>query len=288
VKRILILLHEYQRSKRRYYLIDALREVWQKRGLDVSCVYGTRDRPHADLLIPHVDLTHTPPQYADYIRSFPAAVNRDLLDISKRAISTHLLRRDEGYPGPVIVKTDTNAAGLPEHRLLQFRHPFLAQVRRKAVPLAERAFRRPLAWRTVLPHYPIYDRLAQVPAGVFRNRALVAERFLPEREGDRYFMRHYLCLGDHTRSVRVAGPTPLLKRASCVLVDEGLEVPGPVLDLRRRLGLDYGKIDYTVHADRVVILDVNRTPGVPGGPEATARTVGDLADGIWSLLPNSP
>jgi hypothetical protein len=37
---------------------------------------------------------------------------------------------------------------------------------------------------------------------------------------------------------------------------------------------------------QVVILDVNRTPGPPGTPEATARTVGDLAEGIWSLLPD--
>ena len=154
------------------------------------------------------------------------------------------------------------------------------------MPLAERALGQRLAWRSVLRDYPIYNSLAEVPAGVFRNRALVVERFLPEREGDRYFMRHYLCLGDRTRSVRVAGSTPFLKRAACALVDEGLEVPDAVLDLRRRLGLDYGKIDYTIHAGRVVILDVNRTPGVPGTPEATARTVGDLADGIWSLLPN--
>ena len=54
--------------------------------------------------------------------------------------------------------------------------------------------------------------------------------------------------------------------------------------MRRRLGLDYGKIDYVIHQGQVVILDANRTPAGPGTPEATARTVGDLADGIWSLL----
>jgi len=45
-----------------------------------------------------------------------------------------------------------------------------------------------------------------------------------------------------------------------VLVDEGLALPEPVLDMRRQLGLDYGKIDYAIHAGQVVILDVNRTP----------------------------
>jgi hypothetical protein len=286
LKRILILGHEYQRRRRHPYLIDALCEVWRNRGLHVSHAYGIGDRPEAHLLIPHIDLTHTPRRYVDYIRSFPAAVNREVLDISKRRVSAHLLRGDEDYRGPVIVKTDNNSGGLPEYRLSQFRHPVLSRVRRRGILLAERALGQRLAWQRVLCDYPIYESLAEVPGGVFRNRALIAEQFLPEREGDRYFMRHYLCLGDRTRSVRVAASTPFLKRASCVLVDEGLEVPEPVLDLRRRFGLDYGKIDYTVHAGRVAILDVNRTPGVPGAPETTARTVGDLADGIWSLLPN--
>jgi hypothetical protein len=50
--------------------------------------------------------------------------------------------------------------------------------------------------------------------------------------------------------------------------------------------MDYGKIDYTIHAGQVVILDVNRTPAMSGTPEATAHTAGLLAGGIWSLPPN--
>ena len=97
-------------------------------------------------------------------------------------------------------------------------------------------------------------------------------------------MRHYLFMGDHTRSVRVSGSTPFLKRSKCILVDEKLPVPDQVVSLRNQLGLDYGKIDYVIHDSQVVILDVNRTPGAPHTTEATARTVNDLADGIWSLL----
>lgn len=55
---------------------------------------------------------------------------------------------------------------------------------------------------------------------MFRNRALVIEKFLPEREGETYFMRHYLFLGDRIRSVRVAGLEPFPKRAECTPVDE--------------------------------------------------------------------
>jgi len=286
LKRVLILFHESQRRKRPHYLIDALSEVWRKQGIHVAVAFGVRERLEADLLIPQVDLTHTPDEYIAYIRSFPAAVNRDVTDISKRKISAFLLHGGEDYDGPVIVKTDNNCGGIPEHRLARRRHPLLAQARRKAVPVAECLLRRPFAWRSVSRRYPIYNSLADVPACVFRNRALVVERFLPETDGTRYFMRHYLFLGDHTRSVRVAGPTPTLKRAECTLIDEGLPVPEEVLSMRRTLGLDYGKIDYTVQAGRVAVLDVNRTPSGPGTPEATARTTGDLADGIWSLLPD--
>lgn len=285
MKRIVILMHECHRGKRHRYVIDALGEAWQNRGLEVSYVFGVGDRPEADLLIPHIDLTHTPPEYAAYIRCFSKAINRDVLDISKRRISTHLLRGDEDYRGPVIVKTDNNSGGRPEYWVWRRRHPVFARLWRRVVPIAEGLLRRRFAWRRLMDAYPIYNSLAEVPAGVFRNPALVVERLLPEREGDRYFIRHYLFLGDRARSVRVADSTPFMRRSWAAPVDEGLAVPEPVLSLRRQLGLDYGKIDYTIHEGQVVILDVNRTPGGRTAPALTSRTILDLADGIRSLLP---
>jgi hypothetical protein len=84
MKRILILLHE--RFKHQRYLIYRLREAWQKQGLQVSCVYGVKERPEADLLIPHIDLTRTSPEYDRYIRSFPNAVNRDVWIMARLTI----------------------------------------------------------------------------------------------------------------------------------------------------------------------------------------------------------
>lgn len=284
MKRIVILMHESQTPGRHHYLIDALGEVWRRQGLHVSCVYGVREHPEADLLIPHVNLTRLPARYVEYIASFPHVANRDVADISKRTVSAELLRPGDDYEGPVLVKTDRNYGGRPEYRAFRRRHPVLARLGRHARAIADRFPGQRMAWRRVMDSYVVYDSLAAVPRGAFRNPALVVERFLPEREGDRFFIRHYLCLGDRRRSVRVAGSAPFLKRKASSLVDEGLPVPEAVLGLRRRLGLDYGKIDYTMHQGRPAILDVNRTPGVPGAADATARTVGDLADGIWSLL----
>jgi hypothetical protein len=264
-------------------LIDALRKAWQDRGLWVLCQYGITQRPDADLLIPQIDLTHTPPEYVKYIYSYTNVANRNVVDISKRRISKHLLCGDEGYPGPVIVKTDNNFGGLPECTRNKLWHLLLSRFLERMVPLAEFAFRQHLAWRKVLRKYLIYNSLAEVPPCIFKNQALVVERFLPEREGARYFTRHYLFLGNRTRSIRVAGTSPILKSSNTVLVDEGFPVPDEVVRLRKQMGLDYGKIDYTIHDGQVVILDVNRTPGAPA---IAARTVGDLADGIWSLLQN--
>ena len=285
MKRIVILHHEHQ-PLHDAYLINALRVEWQKRGLTVLCVNGIRRRHDADLVIPHIDLTRTPAGFARYIQLLPTAINRQVFDISKRRFSTNLLTGKEKYRGPVIVKTDKNAGGWPEYLLFKLRHPIIARLWRKIFLMAEKALGQ-FACRGQLDRYPVYESLEEVPAGVFQNRALVIEKFLPEREGETYFIRHYLFLGDRIRSVRVAGLEPFLKRAACTPVDEGCPVPEEVISLRRELGLDYGKIDYTLHEGRAAILDVNRTPFGPGTPEATARTVGDLADGIWSLLPKS-
>jgi hypothetical protein len=283
MKRVAILMHEYQRPQRHRYLIDVMAKAWQEQGLEVVFAFGCDECVDADLLINQVDLTRTPPEYTRAMAGKTAA-NRNVTDISKRGYSGQLLCKGDSYAGPVIVKTDCNGGGVPEYRLARFDHVLRAQLRRKTIVAAERLCRRHLAWRTMLNRYPVYQSLAEVPPGVFDNPALIVERFLPERDGETHFLRYYLCLGNHVRSSRVAGSDPFLKRVSCVPVEEGLEVPQGVLDLRERLGLDYGKIDYVMCDGQPVILDVNRTPTCPGSQEANARAVRDLAGGIWSLL----
>ncbi|MGD0279119.1 MAG: hypothetical protein ABSC11_07410 [Smithella sp.] len=283
MKHIVIMFHEFHRQ-RQILLIHALSAAWKKMGLRVSFIYGIDKRPEADLLFPQIDLTHTPDEYVDFYGAYPGVINRCVTDISKRRISLNLLREDEDYQGPVIVKTDNNASGIPDYSKFKIHKLVFWRIAHRILPVAEYLSGRQMLWRKTLIPYLIYNNLSKVPAGVFKNHELVVERFLPEREGERFFMRHYLCLGDKVRSVRVSGFTPFLKRSECKLVDEGLVPPDEVVALRRCLGLDYGKIDYVINNGQVIILDVNRTPGLPGTPDATALTVNDLADGIWSLL----
>ena len=288
MKRVVILVHEPQPPGwRKAYLIDALRESWTALGVGVSYARGIRERPEADLLIPHVDLTRTPEEYLEFIGAYPRVLNRQVVDIAKRTTSQNLLDEGSDYEGPVIVKTNNNSGGAPERWTAAHRYPLVSRIGPRVCRLLERVRGPDLAKARALGRYPVFASLSELPPGVFHNRALVVERFLPEREGQWYFLRHYLFLGTHTRHVRVAGKGPFLKRAECVPVEDNLPVPEDLLELRRRLGFDYGKFDYTVHDGRVVVLDLNRTPANPGTAAATAVTVGALSDGIHAFLAGS-
>lgn len=297
MKRIVILFHERDRWRRkrtpgkqykkggkekRIALIHHLCDAWKKEGIEVLYLFGTRDRPEADLLIPHIDLTHRPPAYDEFVKSYSNVVNRNVTDISKRAISRNLLSENDDYAGPVIVKTDNNCQGMPERLHRNLAHPAVRYLRRAARRLAGPTGQDLSRTRT-LKKYLLYPALADVPREVFRNPALVVERFLPEKEGDRFFLRHYAFLGDHPRHNRIAGDDPILKAGNMILVDSWLPVPDELQALRQQLGLDYGKIDYTMHQGKIEILDINTTPSAPGG-EATEQALREMAGGIRSLL----
>lgn len=283
LKKVLVLWHEREKRQHQGTLIWDLAKLWQDRGIQVSHIYGIAQHPEADLLFPHIDLTYTPPDYIEFIRSYPLAVNGNVFDISKRRISKQLLCGDENYQGPVIVKTDNNFGGWPERQLFSCWPSFFVRISRYWAPFLESTFKSFIGWHKALASYPIYKTLDDVPYGVFRNKALVVERFLPEQEGDQYFMRICFFLGDRECNVRVAGSNPLLKRSSAHLVEEGLPVPEQIRSFRRELGFDYGKIDYAIHHGEVVIFDANKTPGGANDDRASYLT-GSLVDGIWSFL----
>ena len=284
--RILVLMHEYQRSKRGEYVIDALREEWEKKGIQMTYVFGTKERPEADLLIPHIDLTYRPPEYEDFINSYPNVINRNVIDLSKRRISKNLLSEDEDYSGPVIVKTDNNYCGRSDANAYRRKHPFRSWVSKRAASIGETVLRKPMRWRKILPKYPVYDSIKEVPAGVWKNQALVVEKFLPEKEGDYYHIHLYMFLGDCSRNVRVASLEPFVKNSTYTGSFENLQVPEEVLQFRRELGLDYAKIDYVVHEGQVEILDVSQTMGKGIMSEGVTGCISDLAEGIWSFLPS--
>jgi hypothetical protein len=269
--RIVIIEHRFQSRLKRRYLAHSLGVFWRQRGHEVVLHGGIENPPEGDLALLHVDLTVVPPPYRRVLERYPRVLNRAVLDVSKRLISRQLVAGpDDPWDGPVLVKTDANYGGLPELGLRTL-------AGRAGVPTA-------IPEGVALESYTVFPSPGAVPPAVWTTPALIVERFLPERDGRGYYMRHWTFLGDRERSNRYRAEVPIIK-ASDILDGEPVPVPDDMRAWRARLGFDFGKFDYVLHDGRCVLLDVNRTPGSPD--EMIARQPAAfqaLADGIESFL----
>jgi hypothetical protein len=280
---VLILLHEREaRSGPPSHRAHALAARWQEAGLAVRFAYGVDDAGPADVILPHVDLTHRPAEVQAWLDEQPVVLNRQAHDTSKRRVSRHLVAREDAWEGPVIVKTDLNFGGHPELRLLGRHGLFGRWARRRPRRLARARW-----WPSEA--YPVFAHRREVPAAIWRSRRWVVERFLPERQGDDVALRTWTFLGSAGACVRRTGPGPLLKPRHGDAT-EPVDVPPRVAALRRELGLDYGKIDFVLHEGEVVVLDANATPGLRPGPEVLERRALDvaLARALGPWLPRGP
>ncbi|HKY95012.1 MAG TPA: hypothetical protein VJL84_06875 [Kiloniellales bacterium] len=281
---IAILTHQYQGLDQDYFLARCKNLWWDREGRRVLVHQGLGPPPEADLAFLHVDLTVVPADYRMLAASYPRCVNRDVVDISKRCVSRWLVGREDGYDGPVIVKTDLNHGGQSERRLR------LAQ-RERFAQLHEAAERwLPRAWRS-LGDYQVFERKGQVPGWVWRRKDLVVERFFFERSGDSYQLRQWFFLGDRGLVTKLLGPTPYVKwNPPHTQFTYDHYVPPALWQRRRELGMDFGKIDFLLQEDEPIVIDVNPTP------HAGTRTVferaqwwaGILAEGVDFVAGRSP
>jgi hypothetical protein len=112
--------------------------------------------------------------------------------------------------------------------------------------------------------YPVLPGIGAVPEDVWAQEGLIVEKFVPERDGQHFFMRVWIFLGDQERSFRLRAAVPVIK-ARHILEREAVEVPQEIRQWRQRLGFDYGKFDYFVCDGKPILIDANRTPGTPTG-----------------------
>lgn len=283
-KKISILLHQKDSpGKRNTHLIWGMMHFWEELGFRVEVLKGiSGSKPQTDLLLPHIDLTKTPDEYIDYIAGFPNVLNRRVTDISKRRISGNLLSRTDVYEAPVIVKTDSNCGGFPELKMSGY-----PRIKRTLLRLA-RVAPSPLSGKSkafVLDNYVLFPTLGEVPEEVWTNHDLVVERFIPERQERYYGIRVCLFLGNVTLNRRLWSVDPVIKGLPGF--SETMDVPEELLEIRDRLGFDYGKFDYVVHQGKVHIIDANKTPGILAAPEVNASICGKLAQGIRSYFEHS-
>jgi hypothetical protein len=280
-------MHERDRAAHAtFYIVWSLATIWRERGIDVRVHHGLRGLPQADVLFPHLTVSRMPPEYAAVLDGHPRVVNRGVRDVTKRSFSRQLVRPGDGWEGPVIVKTDRNCGGVAERAVYGHWEGRRARLRRAlrrlvGLPAPKLAF----ATHMESARYPVFASVGEVPPGVFRNRALVVERLLPERIGDRYCLRNYTFLGERFVCARRRGPHPVVK-AGTDDVREEVDVSPEIEAERQRLAFDYGKFDWVVHEGRPVLLDVNPTPTYAGFTltEAQRQRSEHLADGIVAWI----
>ncbi len=272
-----ILFHEKNRKRHLSgYAITFLAEFWSQDGHRVHYLFGTRKFVPADLLLVHVDLSVVPDEYLEFASRYPIALNSGVKDIRKSQISTNLVKQGDAYSGKVIVKTNLNFEGSPEQILRRHRWQLLASrfVRDHAIGTGLETHSK----------YRIYNRLTDVSPAVFERNDLVVEKFLPEQEGNFFFVRNYEFLGDSATCTRLASRDPIVKDQTIVWIEE-IEPHPEIVQARKRLNFDYGKFDYVIYDGQPVLLDANKTTGADRicTPELNARRR-RRANGIYSYF----
>ena len=282
--KISILLHQKDSpGKPNTHLIWGIARFWKEMGFRVEVLRGVAgSKPQTDLLVPHIDLTRVPDEYIEYMAAVPHVLNRGITDISKRRISGNLLSRTDTYEAPVIVKTDRNCGGLPELRMsillrIEKRLSRLTGIRPSPFSAKSTAL--------ALDDYFLFPNLRAVPPEVWSNPDLVVEKFIPERKEPYYSIRVCLFLGNAILNRRLLSTSPIIK--GLPELSETIDVPEDLLKVRKRLGFDYGKIDYVVHQGKAHIIDANKTPGILAAPEVSASICGKLAKGVLYCLEES-
>ena len=274
----------------RRYLIQLLVMRWQAMGVRVVVTTDADPFVPADVAILHVDLSVVPDSCAQLAERYPRVINGAARDIRKRRYSQLLVERDGPESGPLVVKTDLNSGGWREFRRSALESPLGPLLGRLGSdPVKNRALRwleSKRSWRTkrVLPlDYPVYATRAAVPKGVWDNPNLVVERFVAERDGERYCCRHWLFLGSREVQRRTLSSVPIVRfRSETTPLFE--PVPGELREIRAQLGFDYGKFDYGLVDGRVFLYDANRTVGAAADPRKHEETLAVLAPGIAEFI----
>jgi hypothetical protein len=275
--RVAVLWHERQSPQTiGDYVIDWLAQTWRAAGTDTVHVFGVETYVPADVVIVHVDVSVVPDHYLRFANRYPIALNGRLRDIRKTTFSELQLTRSSEYAGKVIVKTNRNHGGRPERRLSAF-----APIRQGP---ARWQRRKTTQWSRSRSLYRIYDHLPEVPTRYFVDPRFIVEKLLSEEKDGLFWTRYLSVLGTRVFSVRISSDQPIVTGHENI---EAIETDPRLVAFARKIGLDYGKIDYVVHDGETYVLDVNKTTGSsqPPVPDIFMACRRHRADAIYDYLP---
>ncbi|MEE9344350.1 MAG: hypothetical protein V3U88_01960 [Methylococcales bacterium] len=290
-KRILIITSG---SSIRNSLLKWMIQYWRESGHNVELVSDINTSWNADIALLHFDATDVPLTYINFVRKFPIAINGRAKNISKTFFSNQIIKKNSDYYGMVIVKTVANAGGLPElhaENYPKIRKKFIKFIGRiTSSGKLQNKYIESFLWRKVrvldASNYPMYLSPQHVPNGVWHNRRMVVEKYLPEQTDDgRYRLRHWYFFGDMEFSRTLISSEPIVK---WIRMNDGekhqsrkewvgkksskdCQIPKAVREVRKKLGLDYGRIDWALHHGKPVVYDVNKTPFGFGEISVTAE-----------------
>ena len=270
--KLVILFGEQERkSEAKGYVITRLAEIWRQQGLQVETCFGPDEYIPGDLAIVHVDRSVVPEAYLELAARYPAAVNGSVRDIRKSTFSSIQVTQRDEWPGPVIVKSDFNFAGVPESTGTR---KILRNFSRKYFHLIPK-----------FSSYKLFKGLADVPSRYFSDDRYVVEKFIPERNGNDYCVRTFLFLGNNCNSAILTSRHPIVTDTNAYRVDT-IEPHPELWKFKERIGIDYGKFDYVLCDGSPVILDVNKTVGLGdrGYNEERNRRHFHRAQGIFTFL----
>jgi hypothetical protein len=258
--RIALIVHRYDRLYRApfrrdpVYVILLTLQILEQRGHEVVVVRGRESFQGADAAILHVDCTFVPPEYLELAARFPRCLNATCADISKRTVSGALVEAHPTWSGPVIVKTNLNSRGVPE-RLHNRR------ARWQGHPPPHPRVRR-------LPHYAVFPTFDAVPDRYRGSPDHVVEIYNPQPHVAGHGVFSWQFLDDTGFCYLAAGDAPVLRMGNAPVVEDR---PPPDLEAeRRRLGLDYGKLDFILLDGKPVVIDANKTLSAGDRPDWTA------------------
>jgi len=283
--RIAILNNSGHAPGERAHLTALMADQWRANGIEVIELSGTRTFVEADLLFLNLSRPVIPEEYRRFAAQYPVTFNAGASDLRKHHYADGLLRAGASYRGPVIVRADQGyAAPVPRASAspLTFIRRFSGQPR--PTPRHEPA-------GSVLENYRIYPSINDVPADRFGPDYIV-QKFLPEENAGRYVLRQYYFLGDESfLSLQTSGAA-IIRAASPFSLEEWTPPEG-LLNLRKRLGLDYGRIDFVEVEGQPFVISVSRSPALPDSkdagyvPPAYLRLAEALADALVTVYSTS-
>lgn len=269
---------------REAWTIRSLEQAWENAG---ACIrqYSNLSKPppKVDIWFCHLDSTRMPEGYRKFIDAQPRVVNGELKDIRKTSFSEQLIdSKESSYKGQVIVKSDYNCGGIGDMRMV------------KGPPGVARYLPATLRrWMMGIPSgfkpiesYIVYDMVKAVPDECFSDEYTVVEKFLPEKVGRNFALRMMFKLGECVVTYRIISSDKVVKHSNLVSIEQ-IDTDSRVVDWARLHCVDFGKIDYVICDGKLVVYDVNRTPGSGRVSDENRQAVANcLASGILAYLPS--